>query len=439
MKIMVIGSGGREHALCWKLAQSPRVKKLYCAPGNAGIAMVRCQNGSGDPVELANVKADDIEGILRFARRERPDLIVVGPEAALCAGIVDKVDLELNIPVFGPNKRGAELEASKIFTKSLLRKNGIPTAEFNVFTDSERALTYVQEHGGPLVIKADGLASGKGVIMAANPEEAVAAVKRCMIDGEFGEAGRKVLIEETLRGEETSVLALTDGTTLVVLPSSQDHKRIGDNDTGPNTGGMGAYSPAPAVTAEVETRIVREILVPTLHALRREDRPYKGVLYAGVMLTEAGPKVLEYNVRFGDPECQCIIPRITSDLVDAIEAVLAGKLDESSVSISDEAAVCVVMAAKNYPGTPVTGSPIEGLDSNGQVFGAEGVQVFHGATSKLKDGRVVTNGGRVLGVTATAATLPLAVNRAYQAVEKIHFDGAQFRRDIAGRALNRKK
>ena len=439
MKIMVIGSGGREHALCWKLAQSSRVTKMYCVPGNAGIAMVRCQNGSGEPVELVNIKPDDIEGILRFARRERPDLVVVGPEGPLCNGIVDKIDHELNIPTFGPNKRGAELEASKIFTKSLLRKNGIPTAEFNIFTDPERAMTYVQEHGGPLVIKADGLASGKGVIMATTPDEAAAAVKRCMLDGEFGEAGRKIIVEETLRGEETSVLALTDGTTLVVLPSTQDHKRIGDNDTGPNTGGMGAYSPAPAVTPDVETRIVREILVPTLHALRREERPYKGVLYAGVMLTDAGPKVLEYNVRFGDPECQCIIPRIKSDLVDAIEAVLSGKLDESSVDISDEPTACVVMAAKNYPGTPVTGTPIEGLNADGQVHGAEGVQVFHAGTTRLKDGRIVTNGGRVLGVTASAATLPLAVNRAYQAVEQIRFDGAQFRRDIASRALNRKK
>ena len=437
MKIMVIGSGGREHALCWKLAQSPRVTKLYCTPGNAGIAMVRCQNG--EPVELASIKSEDIEGILRFARRERPDLIVVGPEGPLCAGITDKVDLELNIPCFGPDKRGAELEGSKIFTKSLLRKNGIPTADFNVFTDPERALQYVQEHGGPLVIKADGLASGKGVIMASGPEEATAAIKRCMIDAEFGEAGRKILIEETLRGEETSVLAFTDGSTLVVLPSSQDHKRIGDNDTGPNTGGMGAYSPAPAVTPDVETRIVREILVPTLHALRREDRPYKGVLYAGVMLTESGPKVLEYNVRFGDPECQCIIPRIKSDLVDAMEAVLAGKLDESTVSISDEATACVVMAAQHYPATPAIGAVIEGLDSDGQLPGAEGVQVFHGATAKLKDGRLATSGGRVLGVTASAATLPLAVSRAYQAVERITFSGAQYRRDIAARALNRKK
>jgi phosphoribosylamine--glycine ligase len=437
MKILVIGSGGREHALCWKLAQSPRVSKLYCAPGNAGIAAVQCRNGA--PVELAEVKADDIEGILRFARRERPDLIVVGPEAPLCAGIVDKVDLELNIPCFGPNKRGAELEGSKIFSKSLLRKHGIPTADFNTFTDPERALQYVSEHGGPLVVKADGLAAGKGVIMAANPEEAADAIKRSMIDGEFGEAGRKIVIEETLRGEETSVLAFTDGVTLAVLPSSQDHKRIGDNDTGPNTGGMGAYSPAPAVTTEVESRIVREILVPTLHALRREDRPYKGILYAGVMLTEGGPKVLEYNVRFGDPECQCIIPRIKSDLVDVMEAVLAGKLEGCTVEISDEPAVCVVMAAQGYPAKPVSGTPIEGLNASGQLENAEAVNVFHAGTARTKDGKIVTSGGRVLGVTATAATLPLAVARAYQAVERIHFEGAQFRHDIAAKALRRSK
>jgi phosphoribosylamine--glycine ligase len=437
MKILVLGSGGREHSLCWKLAQSPRVTKLYCAPGNAGIAAVRCKNGT--PVELAAVKAEDIEGILRFARRERPDLIVVGPEAPLCAGIVDKIDLELNIPCFGPNKRGAELEGSKIFTKSLLRKHGIPTADFNTFTDPERALTYVNEHGGPLVVKADGLAAGKGVIMATTAAEAADAIKRSMIDGEFGEAGRKIVIEETLRGEETSVLALTDGTTLAVLPSTQDHKRIGDNDTGPNTGGMGAYSPAPAVTAEVESRIVREILVPTLHALRREDRPYKGILYAGVMLTESGPKVLEYNVRFGDPECQCIIPRIKSDLVDVMEAVLAGKLEGCTVDISTDATACVVMAAPGYPAKPLTGTAIEGFNADGQLDDAPDVQIFHAGTTRSKDGKILTSGGRVLGVTASAATLPMAVSRAYQAVERIHFEGAQFRRDIAARALKRPK
>ena len=436
MKILVLGSGGREHALCWKLAQSKRVTKLYCAPGNAGISLVRCQNDT--PVELVNLKAEDIEGILRYARRERPDLVIVGPEGPLCNGIVDKINHELNIPCFGPEKRGAELEASKIFTKGLLRKHGIPTADYNVFSDSEKALQYVSEHGGPLVIKADGLAGGKGVVMAADAQEATQAITRMMIDGEFGEAGRKVLIEETLRGEETSVIALTDGTTLLVLPSTQDHKRIGDNDTGPNTGGMGAYSPAPAVTPEIERQIVVDILVPTLHAMRREDRPYKGVLYAGLMLTESGPKVLEFNVRFGDPECQAIIPRIKSDLLDAIECVLAGKLDDCVLELSNEATACVVMAAEGYPSKVVSGATIEGLDSYGQIHGTEGVTVFHGGTTRKRDGSVAVSGGRVLGVTATAATLPLAVSRAYNAVDQIKFEGMQFRRDIAARALKRK-
>lgn len=436
MKILVIGSGGREHALCWKLAQSPRVKQLHCTPGNAGIAGVRCRDGS--PVVLADVKAENIEGILRLARRERPDLIVVGPEAPLCAGIVDKVDLELNIPCFGPQKRGAELEGSKIFTKSLLRKHGIPTADFNVFTDPEKALTYAREHGGPLVVKADGLAAGKGVILAQTPAEAEDAVKRAMLDGELGEAGRRVLIEELLQGEEATLLAVTDGRTLVLLPSAQDHKRVGDNDTGPNTGGMGAYSPAPCVTHEVEDRVVREILVPTLHALSREERPYKGILYAGLMLTAAGPKLLEYNVRFGDPECQCILPRIKNDLVDLMELVLAEKLDGCTLDLLPGATVCVVMAAKGYPGKVEHGAAIKGLAVGGQLADAADTQVFHAGTSCAKDGRLVASGGRVLGVTATAATLPEAAKRAYAAVERISFAGAHFRRDIGARALGRR-
>jgi phosphoribosylamine--glycine ligase len=433
MKILVIGSGGREHALCWKLAQSPRVKKLYCTPGNAGIAGVRCQNGS--PVSLSDVKAENIEGILRLARRERPDLIVVGPEAPLCAGIADKVDLELNIPCFGPQKRAAELEGSKIFTKSLLRKHGIPTADFNVFTDPEKAFGYVAEIGGPLVVKADGLAAGKGVIIAGNAAEGEAAVKRAMIDGEFGEAGRKVLIEEKLEGEEATLLALTDGRTLVVLPSAQDHKRVGDNDTGPNTGGMGAYSPAPCVTHEVEDRIVKEILVPTLHALSREERPYKGILYAGLMLTCAGPKLLEYNVRFGDPECQCILPRIKNDLVDLMELVLQEKLDGCTLDLLPGASVCVVMAAQGYPGKVEHGAQIKGLAADGQLPDAPDVQVFHAGTSYTKDERLVTSGGRVLGVTATAPTLPQAAERAYAAVQRISFSGAHYRSDIGAKAL----
>lgn len=290
----------------------------------------------------------------------------------------------------------------------------------------------------PLVIKADGLAAGKGVLMCENAVEAETAITRAMVDGEFGDAGKSILIEEMLKGEETSVMALTDGSTLAVLPSTQDHKRVLDGDMGPNTGGMGAYSPAPIVTAELETRIVREILVPTLHALRREERPFKGVLYAGIMVTESGPKVLEYNVRFGDPECQCILPRIKSDIVDLMEAVINEKLGDFDMQISEEPTVCVVMAAEGYPAKVTTGAVIHGLNAEGQLQGAEGVQIFHGATTRLKDGTVAVSGGRVLGVTATAATLPLAVSRAYQACEKITFDGAHYRKDIAGRALKRK-
>ncbi len=436
MKVLVIGSGGREHALCWKLAQSARVTKLLCAPGNAGIALGHCMNGSA--VETVPIKADDIEKLMRWARLEKPDLIVVGPETPLVAGIVDKVTRELGIPCFGPEYRGAELEGSKILTKNLLRKHGIPTADYVVFSEPERAIEYVKEHDAPLVIKADGLAAGKGVLMCANAAESEAAITRAMVDGEFGDAGKNILIEETLRGEETSVMALTDGSTLAVLPSTQDHKRVGDGDTGPNTGGMGAYSPAPIVTQEMEGRIVRDILVPTLHALRREERPYKGVLYAGIMVTDAGPKVLEYNVRFGDPECQCILPRIQSDLVDLMEAVIQGKLEHFDLQISNDPTVCVVMAAEGYPGKVTIGATINGLNADGQLDDAEGVTIFHGATSKLKDGRIVVNGGRVLGVTATAATLPLAVSRAYAACERITFDGAHYRKDIAARALKKR-
>ncbi|MCW8130439.1 MAG: phosphoribosylamine--glycine ligase [Planctomycetota bacterium] len=433
MKILVVGGGGREHALCWKLAQSPRVTKLYCAPGNAGIALTRGEKCGA--VECVDITAENQDGLARFVRRERIDLTVVGPEAALAAGIVDRWQNE-GWNCFGPMQRCAELEGSKAFTKTLLRKHGIPTADFQTFSDAEKAMKYCLDHGGPLVVKADGLAAGKGVILAKDGEEAAAAVKQMMKDRSFGEAGAKVVIEETLKGEEASVLCFTDSQTIALLPSAQDHKRIGDGDTGPNTGGMGAYSPAPCVTPEVEDRIVREILVPTLHAMNREDRPYKGVLYAGLMLTDAGPKVIEYNCRFGDPECQCILPRLKGDLLDVIEKIQAGKLEENGLDVSADPAVCVVMAAGGYPGSYKKGTPIDGLDSNGQV-NVPDVTVFHAGTARTQDGKVMTAGGRVLGITATAATLKMAVDRAYQAAEKITFEGAQYRKDIAHRALKR--
>jgi phosphoribosylamine--glycine ligase len=431
MKLLVVGGGGREHTLCWKLAQSPRVSKLYCAPGNAGIALTagpRC-----GPVECVNVQAEDVDGLVRLARRERMDLTLVGPEAPLCAGLADRLEAE-GLACFGPSARAAELEGSKAFTKGLLRRHGIPSGEFQVFTDPEKAQQYCMERGGPLVVKADGLAAGKGVTVAADAQTAVAAVRAAMVEGAFGPAGQKVVIEEMLRGEETSILALTDGQTLALLPSSQDHKRVGDGDTGPNTGGMGAYSPAPAVTAELEGRIVRDILVPTLHALRREDRPYKGVLYAGLMLTDSGPKVLEYNVRFGDPECQCLLPRLTSDLVEVMEAILKGKLARRELDILPDPAVCVVLASGGYPGAYSKGLPISGLNAAGQLDMRD-VVVFHAGTARAATGGLVTAGGRVLGVTATASNLALAVERAYQATKKVSFSGMHCRKDIAHRAL----
>jgi len=433
MKVLVVGGGGREHTLCWKLAQSPRIKKLYCAPGNAGIALAR--GASCGSVECVDVAAEDVDGLVRLARRERIDLTVVGPEAPLCAGLVDRFEAD-GLTCFGPPARGAELEGSKAFTKTLLRKHGIPSADFQVFTDAERAVAYCMDQTGPMVVKADGLAAGKGVTVARAPEDAVTAVRAAMVDQAFGAAGQKVIVEECLFGEEASILALTDGKTLAVLPSAQDHKRVGDNDQGPNTGGMGAYSPAPVIDEEMEGRVVREILVPTLHALRREDRPFRGVLYAGLMIGSGGPKILEYNVRFGDPECQCIIPRIENDLVDVMEAILQGKLEAQNVEVSSDPAVCVVLASGGYPGSYKKGVPIHGLDLDGQVR-QEGVTVFHAGTSRGAKGEILTAGGRVLGVTATGPSLARAVERAYQGVKQISFDGMQYRRDIAHRALKR--
>ena len=421
--MLVVGSGGREHALAWKIARSPRVERVLCAPGNAGIAEV---------AELVDVGAADLDGLARFARRERIELTVVGPEAPLVAGVVERFERD-GLRVFGPSKRAAELEGSKVFAKNLMRRHGIPSADYQVFEGLEKAAAYIEEVGAPVVVKADGLAAGKGVVVCATVEEAVEATRGMLEGGEFGEAGTRVVVEECLRGEEASIIALTDGKTIAPLASSQDHKAIFDGDRGPNTGGMGAYSPAPVVTEEMMDRITREVLVPTVHAMKKEGRPYKGVLYAGVMVTPAGPKVLEFNCRMGDPETQPLLVRMASDIVPALDAVVDGRLEDAQITWDERPAVCVVMASGGYPGKYEKGLPITGLEEAGKL---EDVAVFHAGTAR-KDGRVVTAGGRVLGVTALGATVRDAIARAYEAVDMISWDGVQFRRDIGAKAVAR--
>ncbi len=426
VKILVVGGGGREHALAWKLAQSPRCAKLWCAPGNAGISEL---------AECVDIGAENIDELLRFARAERPGLVVVGPEMALVAGLVDRLKEE-RIPAFGPTRRAAELEGSKSFCKQLARKAGIPSADFQVFSDVEQADWYIQEKGAPLVVKASGLAAGKGVIMAETEDHARAAVRACLTDGAFGEAGSEVVIEEKLVGEELSLLALVDGRTVALLPSSQDHKRALDGDAGPNTGGMGAYSPAPVATPEVLDAAVREIIVPAVHEMAKAGRPYKGVLYAGLMITASGPKLLEFNCRFGDPETQPQMMRIKSDLVELLTATVNGRLAECEIELDERPSVCVVMASPGYPGKYEKGRAITGLGAAARM---ENVNVFHAGTA-LKGGEVVTSGGRVLGVTALGEDVRAAADRAYRAVAAIEFEGgAHFRRDIAARALAREK
>jgi len=424
MKVLVVGGGGREHALVWKIAQSPLLEAVYSAPGNAG---------TGEHAERVDIGAEDVDGLLDFARDRGIDLTVVGPEAPLVAGIVDRF-AEAGLHAFGPGKEAAQLEGSKVFAKQLMRQAQVPTAEFRVFDDPDLAHDYLDSQGAPIVVKADGLAAGKGVLVCQSIDQAHQAVDAIMVDRRFGEAGRLVIIEECLAGEEASILALTDGKTIYPLPSSQDHKAACDGDQGPNTGGMGAYSPAPVVTAEMEERITREILVPVLHALRVRGVRYRGVIYAGLMIGPGGPRVLEFNVRFGDPETQPILMRLKSDLVPALQAVVEGRLQGVSLEWDDRPAVCVVMASGGYPGSYEKGKPIAGLED---AAGMDDVVVFHAGTAK-DDGRVVTNGGRVLGVTALGKTVAEAKARAYGAVAKIHFDGAYCRSDIADRAIDRR-
>lgn len=420
MKVLVVGGGGREHAMVWKLAQSPRVTKIYAAPGNAGIAQ---------QAECVPIGADDVDALLAFAQEKEIDLTFVGPEAALTKGIVDRFE-EANLRVFGPRAKAAALEGSKVFAKNLMKKHGIPTADFQTFVEYDYAQALLYDLDGmPCVIKADGLAAGKGVFVADNYSEAVSALKEIMLDRAFGEAGDKVVIEDRLVGEEVSVLAFTDGKTVVPLLAAQDHKQVYDGDKGPNTGGMGAYCPAPIYTPALAKTVVPQILEATVKAMEAEKRPYRGVLYAGLMITEQGPKVLEFNVRFGDPEAQPLLAMLETDLVDIAEAVIDGRLDEIEIRWKPGAAVCVVVAAGGYPGSYAKGKPIEGLDA-----AAEDALIFHAGT-RLEDGRVVTSGGRVLGVTAIGADIPTAIEKAYAAVGKIRFEDMYYRRDIGRKAL----
>jgi len=423
MKVLVIGNGGREHALVWKLSQSPRVERVFCAPGNAGTA---------DDGENVAISAIDLPALIRFAKDNQVGLTVVGPEAPLAAGIVDAFE-RAGLRIFGPSQAAAQLEASKAFCKDLLRSAAIPTAEHHKFQDAASAARFLQEREDvPIVVKADGLAAGKGVFVCDHREQALDAVQQIAQDKVFGEAGDCVVIEERLHGEEASVLAITDGHTLVTLPPAQDHKRAFDGDTGPNTGGMGAYSPAPLVDDAMLHWIEEHILVPTVHAMKRARRPFRGVLYAGLMITNQGPKTLEYNVRFGDPECQPILMRLKSDLVDVLEAAVEGRLDRlEPLEWDPRPAVCVVMASEGYPGDYQKGFPIRGLAEADKV---PDVKVFHAGTA-LKDGQVVTAGGRVLGVTALGNNIAQAKLQAYTGVKCIRWDGAWCRKDISDKAL----
>ena len=420
MKILVIGSGGREHAIVRKLKESPLVEALYCAPGNGGIS----RDAACFPVN-----AMDKEGMLALAREKGADLVFVAPDDPLAAGMVDFLEAA-GIPCFGPNAAAAQIEASKVFSKDLMKKYRIPTAGYEVFSDPKAALQYIREQGKyPAVIKADGLALGKGVVIAQNEEEAKEALHSIMEDKIFGESGAQVVVEEFLTGPEVSVLAFTDGKTLVPMVSSMDHKRAYDGDKGPNTGGMGTISPNPFYTEEVAKACMEQIFLPTMAAMNAEGRPFKGCLYFGLMLTPQGPKVIEYNSRFGDPETQVVLPRLDTDFAQIVEAVAQERLSELSIQWKKEASACVVIASGGYPGSYPKGLEISGLDENGQ---AQGVTVYHAGT-KLENGKFLTNGGRVLGVTALGETLEEALKKAYAAVEGITFDGAFYRRDIGRR------
>ncbi len=425
MRILVVGGGGREHALCWAISASPLCTKLLCAPGNAGIAEV---------AECVAVAAEDIAGQVALARREKIDLVVVGPEGPLVAGLADRLS-EAGIKAFGPSAKAAQLEGSKGFTKDLCRRHNIPTAAYERFTDLANAETYIKTCGAPIVVKADGLAAGKGVVVAETVEQALAAVHDMLTANRFGAAGASVVVEEFMDGEEASLFALCDGEHALALPGAQDHKRAFDGDKGPNTGGMGAYSPAPILDEAMAERAMTEIVLPTVRALKSEGMPYKGVLYAGLMIGPKGPRLVEYNCRFGDPECQVLMMRLKSDILPALLAAAEGGLGHFDLRWSDDVALTVVMAAKGYPDDYRRGSEIRNLVAAGKV---EGVQIFHAGT-KPDGARILANGGRVLNVTALAPTVAEARSRAYRAVDLIDWPEGFCRRDIAWRAVARQK
>ena len=417
MKVLVVGGGGREHAICWKLAQSPAVTALYCAPGNAGIAQV---------AQCVAIQATDVDAMVAWAQEHKMDFVVVAPDDPLALGMVDALEAA-GIPAFGPRQNAAIIEASKIFSKHLMEKYHIPTAKYQTFTELAPALDYIQTQGAPIVVKADGLALGKGVVVAQTVEEAQQAARDMMEGGKFGASGAKVVIEECMTGPEVTVLAFADGEHIAPMPSSQDHKRAFDGNQGPNTGGMGAISPSPNYTPEVAKRCMEEIFLPTMAALKAEGRPFHGVLYFGLMLTPEGPKVVEYNARFGDPECQAVLSLLDSDLLDIFRACRTGTLDQLDIRWKDGAACCLVLASGGYPVAYQSGYPITGIDRAEQL---DQVKVFHAGTALDAEGRLVTKGGRVLGVTAVAGDLEQAIDRTYLAAKEITFERMHFRTDI---------
>ncbi|OCL28486.1 phosphoribosylamine--glycine ligase [Orenia metallireducens] len=420
MKILVVGNGGREHALVWKLKQSERVEKIYVAPGNAGTANL---------AKNIEIEATDIDKLIKFCKEEKVDLTVVGPEAPLVAGVVDAFEGE-GLKVFGPNQAAAQLEGSKVFSKDFMKRYNIPTAKYESFADAKKAIGYIKREGAPIVVKAEGLAAGKGVIVAQTVEEAVAAVEEIMVNEKFGNAGERIVVEEFLEGEEATVLAFTDGQTIVPMIPSQDHKPAYDGDKGPNTGGMGAYAPAPIATEELMAKVYEEILVPTIEGLKKEGIIFKGVLYSGLMIVDGEAKVIEYNVRFGDPEAEVVLPLLKNDLVDIIEAIIEDRLEAVDIEWLNQTSVCVIMASGGYPVAYEKGKEISGIEE----AEAEDIIVFQAGTD-FKDDKLVTAGGRVLGVTALGNGYQATIDRAYEGVKKIDFADAHYRKDIGAKAV----